>query len=69
MIAPSPLKPVEVRCLLDCAHAHSGEGEKLVRAMFLLARAKQPSIIFIDEIDALLGRRYVLVILNHCKLN
>jgi spastin len=34
-----------------------GEGEKLVRALFALARELQPSIIFLDECDALLGRR------------
>lgn len=34
-----------------------GEGEKLVRSLFALSRELQPSIIFIDEVDALLGRR------------
>jgi spastin len=34
-----------------------GEGEKLVRALFALARELQPAIIFLDECDALLGRR------------
>lgn len=34
-----------------------GESEKLVRALFKLAREKQPSIIFIDEVDALVGAR------------
>ncbi|KAI3649832.1 hypothetical protein MP228_005464 [Amoeboaphelidium protococcarum] len=34
-----------------------GESEKLVRTMFLLARHLQPSIIFIDEIDSILGQR------------
>ncbi|XP_063428259.1 spastin-like isoform X2 [Mytilus trossulus] len=34
-----------------------GEGEKLVRAMFTLARELQPSIVFMDEVDSLLCER------------
>ena len=34
-----------------------GEGEKLVRAMFALARELQPSIVF-------MGRNYIVVYLN-----
>ncbi len=34
-----------------------GEGEKMVRALFAVARVHQPSVVFIDEIDSLLTAR------------
>jgi len=34
-----------------------GEGEKLMRALFTMANAQAPAVIFIDEIDSIMGAR------------
>lgn len=34
-----------------------GEGEKLMRALFGVAKARQPSVVFIDEIDSIMSAR------------
>ena len=34
-----------------------GEGEKMVRALFAVARVHQPAVVFLDEIDSLLSQR------------
>jgi len=34
-----------------------GESERMVRALFAVARVHQPSVVFIDEVDSLLTQR------------
>ncbi|KAF8636457.1 hypothetical protein AX17_003273 [Amanita inopinata Kibby_2008] len=41
----------------DVMDMYVGEGEKLVKAVFSLARRLAPCVIFLDEIDALFGAR------------
>jgi len=41
----------------DVLDMYLGEGEKLVRAVFSLARRISPCVVFLDEIDALFGAR------------
>ena len=44
------------RCLL-CGQMFIGDGAKIVRDAFALAKEKAPAIIFIDEIDSIAPKR------------
>ena len=41
----------------ELVHKYIGEGARIVREMFDLARERTPSIVFIDELDAIGARR------------
>ncbi|ORY52237.1 AAA-domain-containing protein [Neocallimastix californiae] len=46
--------------MISCASLYSsfvGDSEKLVRNVFQKARASSPAVVFIDEVDAIVGRR------------
>ncbi|KAJ3337621.1 hypothetical protein HDU93_000764 [Gonapodya sp. JEL0774] len=43
--------------LSDVFDKYVGEGEKNVKALFTLARKLAPCVVFLDEVDALFGRR------------
>lgn len=45
-----------------------GDGPKLVRELFRVAEEHAPSIVFIDEIDAIGTKRYTDAALNHFRL-
>ncbi|MEM4257487.1 MAG: proteasome-activating nucleotidase [Candidatus Diapherotrites archaeon] len=45
----------------DLVKKYIGEGSKLVKDLFRLAKEKKPSIIFIDEIDAVASHRFASI--------
>lgn len=44
-----------------------GDGPKLVRELFRVAEEHAPSIVFIDEIDAIGTKRYFKLLLKWCE--
>ena len=45
----------------ELVQKYVGEGARMVRELFEMARTKKACLIFFDEIDAVGGARYVMV--------
>ena len=46
----------------ELVQKYVGEGARMVRELFEMARTKKACLIFFDEIDAVGGARYVIVL-------
>jgi ATP-dependent 26S proteasome regulatory subunit len=44
-----------------------GDGAKIIRDAFALAKEKAPAIIFIDELDAIGTKRYIIFFLDNLE--
>ena len=51
----------------ELVQKYIGEGSRMVRELFVMAREHAPSIIFMDEIDAALDFRNVSIVANYIK--
>ncbi|CAG8603196.1 34374_t:CDS:10, partial [Racocetra persica] len=57
---PGTGKTLIGKCIASASSLTSkwvGDGEKMVRALFSVARVNQPAVVFVDEIDSLLTQR------------
>ena len=45
--------------ITDLIKGHVGESEKAIRSLFLSARRCSPSVVFLDELEALFGQRHL----------
>ena len=48
----------------ELVQKYVGEGARMVRELFEMARTKKACLIFFDEIDAVGGARYAIIIQN-----
>ena len=52
----------------ELVQKYVGEGARMVRELFEMARTKKACLIFFDEIDAVGGARYIILCVSWAKV-